>query len=820
MNNETDVSIKFKNQITGEKKLERYAEQLKIVNAVLKGMDTSKVKDVESSASTIKDIAKSTNEMSRRTKIAFDYALVSRFASGIKRLASSFGSLTKQSFDYLENFNLFQVAFKGNYDSATRFVNKMAEMYGLDESWLIQTTGKFKQLANAMGVTEEVGERVSQLLTEMSLDISSLYNVDFSRASSVLQSSLAGQTKPIRGLAGADITQATLQTTLDNLGIENTVKNLSFAEKRLLIIISLTHQLQGSIGDLGRTLESPSNQMRILNDQWERLTRAVGNVFLPILAKILPYLNAILMVLTEIISTFAALVGFKEEDYDFFDSASTGAWDLDEGLKSAGASAKKLKQGLRGFDKLNVITTPSSASGGVGGTGGTGINPKLLDAFNKTFEDYQKTLSDVENKATRIRDKIMEWLGFTKLIDEKTGDVSFKFDHITGGTVLGALAVGGSILLGASSLLGIFKKISGLSFAKTLGSAGSQTGAGASGLLGILKTLTLLTVDVFLIKIAIDGYKEVDKEAKDLSKRMENLKNMTSKSTENWKKNTDALIKNAKEGKNTKKQNELLADGLLKNIHNTDELSKSLEEQKRTGNLVVDMWNSLNGTTGKLIKTQQTLNEEQQHDVDLLIEMNDNGLLNEEQKKRLIKLFTVEIEQLKDERNQIANNERDWKIYNDRIEKLQASLGKIKSTYKGKIELDTKDALKKVETLREKILKIFELNVKGSSGGGHSGGTGRKDNNYANGGLPPVGQIMRVNERGPELIGQVGGQSFVANQNQVVDFLDRKIGNAQKNSSPQVINIYLDKNKKLASYMINDLQDMAITNGKPIEIGG
>ena len=95
MNNETDVSIKFKNQITGEKKLERYAEQLKIVNAVLKGMDTSKVKDVESSSSTIKDIAKSTNEMSRRTKIAFDYALVSRFASGIKRLASSFGSLAK-----------------------------------------------------------------------------------------------------------------------------------------------------------------------------------------------------------------------------------------------------------------------------------------------------------------------------------------------------------------------------------------------------------------------------------------------------------------------------------------------------------------------------------------------------------------------------------------------------------------------------------------------------------------------------------------------------------------------------------------------------
>jgi len=150
---------------------------------------------------------------------------------------------------------LFQVAFDGNYKSADRFIKKMSEMYGMDESWLTRTVGIFRQLSNAMNLSAENGERLSTLMTQMSLDISSLYNIDVEKASSTLQSALAGQTKPIRHATGADITQATLQTTLDNLGIDRVVNQLSYAEKRLLIIISLTQQLNESIGDMGRTIE-------------------------------------------------------------------------------------------------------------------------------------------------------------------------------------------------------------------------------------------------------------------------------------------------------------------------------------------------------------------------------------------------------------------------------------------------------------------------------------------------------------------------------------------------------------------------------------
>ena len=200
--------------------------------------------------------------------------------------------------------------------------------------------------------------------------------------------------------------------------------------------------------------------MRILNEQWQRLTRAVGNVFLPILAKVLPYLNAILMVLTEIISIIASLFGYKEEDFDYFTGIADSVLDLEEGLDGASESAKKLKQGLRGFDKLNVITTPSSTSSSAGASGG--ISPDILNAYDSAFSNYMKQLDNVQMKATKIRDTIMEWLGFTKQIDDETGDVSFKFDHITGGTVLGALAVGGAIFVGVKKVYDTFKGIKNL----------------------------------------------------------------------------------------------------------------------------------------------------------------------------------------------------------------------------------------------------------------------------------------------------------------------------------------------------------------------
>ena len=463
MNSDTEVSIKFRNSVTGEKKLKEYAETLKTIRSVVSGIDKGMIKEVEETAQKTSDIAKDLKSIERKTTTAFNYSAIRTFARMLANVTRQMSKAVSMSASYLENMNLLDVAFNNNTKEADKFVSKLTEMYGLDESWGYRTVGIFKQLANAMGVSAEAGDKLSTILTQLSIDTASLYNIDTSDAVSIFSSALAGQTKPARRL-GADITQSTLQKTLDTAGIERYIADLGYAEKRLLIVVSLLQQLQQANNDWGRTIESVANQTRILHEQWNRLTRAIGNVFLPIIQKVLPYLNAILMVLVEIINSFAVLLGYDPADFDFFTELDESVVDLADGLGTASNNAKKLKQGLRGFDKLNNITTPSAGSSGISGGVGGGIDPKIMDLFNKEVEKYNQKLTDVQMKATKIRDRIMEWLGYTKQVDEETGKVSFKFDHITIGTVLGGLAVGGAVVSGVKIILKILERITGLKF--------------------------------------------------------------------------------------------------------------------------------------------------------------------------------------------------------------------------------------------------------------------------------------------------------------------------------------------------------------------
>lgn len=507
---DTEVSLKFTNKVSGEKKLEKYSQELAKIYALLQGMDKSKILSIQgaSDATTnaLKEQSKYINnqnedikDIKKNVSLAFNYTTLRTFTRALKGLTKTMSSYVAKSASYLENMNLLDVAYNSNTKSAEKFVNTLSEMYGLDESWGYRTVGIFKQLSNAMGLTAEMGDKLSTTMTQFAVDVSSLYNMDTDSAVSILQSALAGQTKPARRL-GADITQTTLQTTLDQSGIDRNITGLSYVEKRLVIVASLLQQVSEANGDWGRTIESVANQTRIMSEQWDRLTRALGNVFLPIVQKILPYVNAILMVITEILNVIARLVGYNEKDFDYFATASDDVIDFQEGLAGSNKELKKLKSGLRAFDELNNITTPSDSNVSAGG--GLGIDPNIADMFNKTLDDYNSKLEKVQMKATKIRDSIMAWLGFTKIVDKETGKVSFKFEKITGGTMLGALITSGAIYKGISAIYGIFSKL--LPMINTSGEGSSIFAILTEGISAFpLETLVAITGAITLFSIAL-----------------------------------------------------------------------------------------------------------------------------------------------------------------------------------------------------------------------------------------------------------------------------------------------------------------------------
>jgi phage-related protein len=374
-------------------------------------------KGVNDAKQDIQGIQKEANNTGNVLSKAFEIGKFAVFGEAIKRATMFIADMSKKSADYIETLNVLEVAFDGNTQSIRNFTSQMAKTLNLDESTLISAAAHFKVLSKSMGMATETGEKLSELMTKMTLDLSSLYNMDFDKAQTALQYAMEGRGTSLKQRTGVSVLETSVQTTLDTLGVDAYVEDMNDAEKALARVITMEYQLMSSQGDLARTIEAPANQMRVMGEQLQMLARNIGNVFLPVVAAVLPYLNAFFIILNKIISALARLVGYKEGMFDTFEESNAidyfdGVGGAIDGVgKSADKTAKKL-QGLRGFDKLNVIRTPEPTSGGGGGAGGGGggINPNLLKAFNSMADKYKTMLDGLETKATRIANQIIGWV--------------------------------------------------------------------------------------------------------------------------------------------------------------------------------------------------------------------------------------------------------------------------------------------------------------------------------------------------------------------------------------------------------------------------
>lgn len=366
---------------------------------------------------------------------------------GAKKIYGFLQDSAKNSIEYVETLNLFEVSMGktldayGNLDSisskyynkALNFQNRLNEAFGTNIEETMRYQALYNQMTKSMGVGNNASYIISENLTKLGIDLASLFNKEESATMEALRAGvLAGQTKPLRNY-GLDVTQQSMKPILGELGIDKSINELSQAEKMILRYIAVLRQASASHGDFAKTIESPANQLKVLKSQFEELKIAAGNLFQGLLGQILPWANAIIMVIKELVKVIGSLFGVKVTSANNNLAKNVGIDDLDDGIASVGAglggaakNAKELRNQLMGFDEINNIITETSSSGGGGGAGGGlsagGIDSKLLDALS----EYDNLMNKVRMKATEIRDKIMDWLGFTKIINPLTGQVSWK----------------------------------------------------------------------------------------------------------------------------------------------------------------------------------------------------------------------------------------------------------------------------------------------------------------------------------------------------------------------------------------------------------
>lgn len=341
----------------------------------------------------------------------------------INRLSMGFAKCVNSTMDMIEVTNLFNVAMGTMATETNRALVELSEVSGLDLTNLQQAVGTYNLLARSMGFSAQQASILSMNTTKLALDLSSLTNIPFEQAMADLKSGLIGQTETVYKY-GIDLTEATLKQEAMNLGIDKSVRNMGQGEKMALRYSVMIRQTALAQGDFANTIEQPANQLRLLKENFVTLARSIGSVFIPILSRVLPYLRAIVMVLSELFSMLASVLGFMKPTIEDTGGSLGGvSEDIDNVGDSADKTAKKLKQLQAPFDELNALNDDSSsgADGALSGMGIDGLSEEML----ATLREYDNLLGKVKQKANEIRDKIMEWLGFQKVVNEETGETNW-----------------------------------------------------------------------------------------------------------------------------------------------------------------------------------------------------------------------------------------------------------------------------------------------------------------------------------------------------------------------------------------------------------
>jgi hypothetical protein len=376
------------------------------------------------------------NSKSRGAKVHTGglFSAISSLVSGARNVKSTFLAISSafsffydESAEYIEQLNLFNVAMGSASQSASAFAQKVSDAMGIDPGKWMEYQGTLNMMIEGFGVASDKAQIMSQNLTQLSYDYSSLMNVDVSTAFDKIQSAMSGQIKGLKEY-GNNVSVAMVKQTGLKYGLQGNVSTWDQNTQAIMRYITIMNNASkvDVFNDMARTINTPSNAVRILAQQFKVLRRAIGNIASVFATAVIPYIQVAVELLNKFASFVAGLFGFKLPtiDYSGLEKGSGAMDDMADSAKDAGSSVggatkkvKDLKKELQtlGFDELNILNSPkndSDSGGSGGGSGGGGIGggagigdidlPQydFLKGLKKDTDEIEKRLKELFKPVT------------------------------------------------------------------------------------------------------------------------------------------------------------------------------------------------------------------------------------------------------------------------------------------------------------------------------------------------------------------------------------------------------------------------------------
>ena len=116
------------------------------------------------------------------------------------------------------------------------------------------------------------------------------------------------------------------------------------------------------------------------------------------------------------------------------------------------------------------------------------------------------------------------------------------------------------------------------------------------------------------------------------------------------------------------------------------------------------------------------------------------------------------------------------------------------------------NAIRKVETLQDRIIEANNSSLKVKNGV-----SVRTYSEYASGGFPDAGSLFVAREAGPELVGQIGRRTAVANNDQIVE----GIAGGVRNANSDVVNALYAAASQIVR-AVNDKDTNVVLDGQKV----
>lgn len=374
-------------------------------------------------------ISSSMNSFSRTTTNATRKSF--SLASSIGKLYATYWLLfrafhkLKEAVDISSQLTEVQNVVDTTFGKYSDLVESLADVsiseFGMSKLTVKQISSRFQAMGTAMGISQKEMANYSIELTKLAGDMASFYDVEQTEVAQALQSGImAGQTRPLRQY-GLDLTEATLKAWALKQGIDADIDSMTQQEKTMLRYNYVMANTSAAQGDFAKTSTSWANSVRQLSQNFQQFGATIGGIITNAFKPFVVALNQIMIRLNDFAIVVSNALG-KIFGWEYqvggggivgdLEDAEDSAGGLDDNLGSAVGNAKRLKQQLAGFDKLNNLTTPTSGNGSGGGSGASGGNAETVSGgqwvnTEPIWKKYESDIDSLYKLGERINDALI-----------------------------------------------------------------------------------------------------------------------------------------------------------------------------------------------------------------------------------------------------------------------------------------------------------------------------------------------------------------------------------------------------------------------------